>query len=97
MKLTIEKVDNGYIVTNKSDENRKTVIQVSNFDNEVYSDAELLRVVNQLIGESTSKHSQHRVYVNVLPGENYDGPVDERMKSDMEFMSYLCPINIENE
>lgn len=90
MKLIIEKVDNGYIVTNKFDENSKTVIQESNYDNEIYADAELLRTINQLIGESTSKHSQYRMYINVLPGEDYEGKVDDVMKSDMDFMAHVC-------
>jgi len=97
MKLIIEKVGNGYIITDKSDENRKTVIQESNYDNEIYADAELLRIINILLGESTTKYSQHRMYINVLPGEDYEGKVDDTMKSDMDFMVHICQRKIENE
>lgn len=40
-------------------------------ENEVNSFAGLLRQIDTLIGPSTSRYSEHRIYVDVRPGDKY--------------------------
>ena len=40
-------------------------------EDEVKSFAGLLRQIDSLIGPSTSRYSEHRIYVDVRPGDKY--------------------------
>jgi len=96
MKLTIEKVDNGYILTDHSDDDKKNIFEEAE-NLEKYALADLLRMVELKLGDYTSDYDQHRVFVFVLPGTNYTGPISNQMKDDMEWCGVLARISLEKE
>lgn len=88
MKLIIEKVDNGYILTDLSDEHKKCIFEEDE-GLEKHALADLLRMIELKLGDYTSDYDQHRVFVFVLPGTNYNGPISDQMKDDMDWCRAL--------
>jgi len=67
MKMTIESVDNGYVV---SAENYCFVYQEGGPENHIQ---EMLLDLLDLIGESGGRHDKERIYIDIRPGDKYDG------------------------
>ena len=80
MKITIEMAANGWLIRTQPDhpEDRSETYVYSHADSfndtdEVKAFAEVLWRINDLIGPTTSRHSVARIYVEVKPGDNYQG------------------------
>lgn len=74
MKLLIETVANGFILTVKDDDSHKLVF--SKFNGTVESDIqtmiELLYSINDLVGPMTSRYSKERIVITTEPGDKYE-------------------------
>ena len=80
MKITIEMAANGWLIRTQPDhpEDRSETYVYSHADSfndtdEVKAFAEVLWRINDLIGPETSRHSVARIYVEVKPGDKYEG------------------------
>lgn len=72
MVITIKSVSNGFVLEYFDGEDNITeVVESSNEseDSEVDAFAGLLWKINSLIGPSTSRYSNKRIYVEVKPGD----------------------------
>jgi hypothetical protein len=84
-KVTIEKVDNGYIVEHdtgfEEDSVTKIVCQEKEEDfnseesGEVDAFADLLWTLNEMIGPSTSRYAKKRIYIEIKPGDKYEDTI----------------------
>ncbi len=82
MKLTIEQVNNGYILRVDDCEDSRTLVfstdeRLDEKDNqgEINSCVSLLWNILDLIGPSTSRYSPSRIYIDVRPGDKYEDSV----------------------
>ena len=80
MKVTIETAVNGWLIRTQSDfsEDMPELYVYSHSDSTHHTDevkafAEVLWRINDLIGPTTSRHSVARIYVEVKPGDKYEG------------------------
>jgi hypothetical protein len=74
--ITVRTAINGWVLELQSDvESIETYVFSYQDDpsdeDEVKTFASLLRRIDSLIGPSTSRYSEHRVYVDVRPGDKY--------------------------
>ncbi|NBP28686.1 MAG: hypothetical protein EBV23_03780 [Flavobacteriia bacterium] len=74
--VRIRPVLNGWILEIKVDKDQTDRYVFSHDDasgeeQEVKAFAGLLRTLNNLVGPSTSRYSEHRIYVDVQPGDKY--------------------------
>lgn len=74
MKLLIETVSNGFILTVKDDDSHKLVFSQFNGteESQIQTMVELLYSINDLIGPMTSRYSKERIRVITEPGDKYE-------------------------
>lgn len=86
MKLTIELVANGWMLTDESDPEmpKKHVFEDTGSGSLVNADREsleafrrLLWSINDLLGPSTSRYSKDRIYIELKPGDKHEDYKDE--------------------
>ena len=85
MSITIKPALNGWYLIH-SEEGEPDQVYVFNGDDdeqaEVEAFAHLLRVVDSLYGPCTSRYSEHRIYVNVAPGDKHISHPDNQEDGD---------------
>jgi len=74
--ITIKSALNGWLIEYHVDKDQTDRYVFSHDDasgeeQEVKAFAGLLRTLNNLVGPSTSRYSEHRIYVDVQPGDKY--------------------------
>lgn len=70
MKLTIEKVSNGWIVHDDMEpETPMMLVFEESADTETASFARLLDYILEQLGPSNSRHSKERIYIEIRPGD----------------------------
>ena len=72
MKLEIEVVGNGYIVTKLDEESKEVTVFESKHDSDVESVRDLLGHIESEIGHSSSRHDDKRIYVIIAPGDKHE-------------------------
>jgi hypothetical protein len=72
MRVTIESAANGWILTGPDNEGKMAVYVFDDDAGEIECWADVLGAVNELIGPMSSRHSEHRVYVTVHPGDKHE-------------------------
>lgn len=74
MIFEIRKVRNGYVlkVSGREDGPEEVVCQ-EKYDDEVECFAGFLRYLNEEYGPVTNRYSEKRIYVNVEPGDKFEG------------------------
>ena len=84
MKVTIETARNGWLIRREPDElDETTEVFVYGFSNdgddvdEVKSFASFLWRITELLGPTTSRYSEARIYIEVKPGDKYIDGIDE--------------------
>jgi hypothetical protein len=86
--IQIERADNGWILIDHSDtENiRKHVFQETDDFNHEKSEAEafarLLWAVKSIMGPMDSRYSEHRVYIEIKPGDKHSSHPDNQETED---------------
>lgn len=85
MPITIKPALNGWYLTH-SEEGEEDQVYVFSADGDEQSEVEafahLLRVVDSIYGPSTSRYSEHRIYVNVSPGDKSSKHPDNQEDGD---------------
>lgn len=81
MSLVLKMVSNGWILEDHSD---PEFIRIEVFESktdsaqgEVEAMARLLWTVDSLIGPTTSRYSEHRIYIRVEPGDKFEEALQE--------------------
>ena len=81
MKLTIEMVSNGWLLTDESDSEmpKRHVFEDAGSDSIINPSKDtmqafsrLLWAVNDLIGPTTSRYSKHRLHISLKKGDKYE-------------------------
>lgn len=91
MKLKIESVENGFIVTeNSEDRIRRHVFHKNESDDSLETEINLLYFIASVLFESESKYSQHRLYINSFPGNSFEGELTEKQKNDYKYIKSIC-------
>jgi hypothetical protein len=75
MSLVIKMVSNGWILEDHSDPEMVRVQVFEGGDREeddVKTMQQLLYTINDLVGPTTSRYSEHRIYVRIEPGDKFE-------------------------
>jgi len=75
MPLTINYAQNGWFLVHSNPDERDEVYVFSNDGtekDEVKCFRDLLSVVEQLYGPTTSRYSAHRIYIRIEPGDKHE-------------------------
>ena len=85
MKFEIKRARNGWILTCLDDEDSGPVVGAETTD-EHEAFAAFLREITVNYGPSDSKYSVKRIVVMIMPGLDYDGPLDPEYRTELEFL-----------
>jgi hypothetical protein len=110
-KVTIQKVDNGYIIEHdtgfEDDKVQRLVCEeregdfMSEDSGEVDAFASLLWTLNEMIGPSTSRYAKKRIYIEVKPGDKYEdtmlAPCKEDEESEDNYLDEELDMDDDNE
>lgn len=76
MQITIQRARNGYIVHHESDDDEtmvQTIIEERDEDTDgIECFCDLLRVIDVLMGPTTSRYSEKRIRIVTVPGDKND-------------------------
>jgi hypothetical protein len=82
MKFELRFAKNGWILEYFDPEMPQEIVGVES-DDEHEGFREFLWAILENFGPSDSKYSKKRIHINILPGRDYEGPLDEK------YMEYL--------
>ena len=73
--ITIEQADNGWLMRARDDEGLEFVLvsQWDEFDDRVDAWAEMLWMVDEVIGPTTSRYDEKRLKITIEPGDKFEG------------------------
>jgi len=86
VSTTITHASNGYVV-NTSDENQEPSVHEFKYatdDAELHTAADVLYTIIEHMGVIGSKHDRARIYVEILPGSDYSGPISVDMRDTIQ-------------
>jgi len=83
MKFELHHAKNGWILKYCDAETPEEIVGVESED-EHEGFREFLWAILQNYGPSDGKYSQKRIHVNILPGRDYEGPLDEKYLNDLK-------------
>jgi hypothetical protein len=89
MTIIIKKVDNGYIITEKTQHDKAcSVIEEAEMEThgELNAAMGVLYCVRDLLGFSGSAYDGKQICIFAMPGYKFDGEIDEDIKKDMTHM-----------
>lgn len=84
MKLTIESVQNGFILTYKNDEDELVKEVVSSNNDDLKGTIELLYAAATALGLFGDKYDSERLFIGALPGHKYDGERTKLVRDTLE-------------
>lgn len=93
MKITIEAVQNGFILIDNTEDNTKKFVfhkDEDSFDESLNTEINLLYAIADLLFESKNKYSAHRLYIKDFPGHSYEGDLTQQQKEDFELIKSIC-------
>lgn len=92
MKLVIESVLNGWVISYKDDDNQTQKMaysygfQVGDYCKEGVSDVKafqsVLYDINEMLGPHTGRYSEERIHINVEPGDKYEDSMLDGMRPE---------------
>lgn len=88
MKLIIEKIENGFLVTTKDDVTEKKAFTYEDDKDEPYVFANLCYHAQSYFLQS-NRYAEETVRHLIVPGDKYDGELTERTKETKEYLKHL--------